>query len=91
VRMAVTMAECGVDTINLADTVGYANPAQVKRLFTRLRHAVGARAAAPICTIRAAGLANVVAALDAGVTTFDSSQAASAAALRARRHRQYRD
>src|SRR3974390_1109153 len=40
-RMAVTMAECGVDTVNLADTVGYANPAQVKRLFTRLRQGLG--------------------------------------------------
>jgi hydroxymethylglutaryl-CoA lyase len=36
-RMAATMAECGVDTVNLADTVGYANPGQIKRLFTRLR------------------------------------------------------
>ena len=35
------LAEAGVDTINLADTVGYANPAQVKRLFTRLRAEVG--------------------------------------------------
>ena len=52
-RMAVTMAECGVDTVNLADTVGYANPAQVRRLFTRLRQALGAGAAARICTIRA--------------------------------------
>jgi hydroxymethylglutaryl-CoA lyase len=74
-RMAVTMAECGVDTINLADTVGYANPAQVKRLFTRLRHDIGAKSgAAHLHNTRGQGLANVVAALDAGVTTFDSSQ-----------------
>src|ERR1700676_2777424 len=68
-RMAVTMAECG------ADTVGYANPAQVKRLFTRLRQAVGKKSgAAHLHNTRGQGLANVVAALDAGVTTFDSSQ-----------------
>src|SRR6267154_1477627 len=74
-RMAVTMAECGVDTVNLADTVGYANPAQVKRLFTRLRHDIGAKSgAAHLHNTRGQGLANVVAALDAGVTTFDSSQ-----------------
>jgi hydroxymethylglutaryl-CoA lyase len=76
IRMAVTMAECGVDTINLADTVGYANPAQIKRLFRRLRQEVGAKSGgAHLHNTRGQGLANVVAALDAGVTTFDSSQA----------------
>ena len=74
-RMAETMAECGVDTVNLADTVGYANPAQVKRLFTRLRQALGAKSGgAHLHNTRGQGLANVVAALDAGVTTFNSSQ-----------------
>jgi len=74
-RMAVTMAECGVDTVNLADTVGYANPAQVRRLFTRLRQALGPKSGgAHLHNTRGQGLANVVAALDAGVTTFDSSQ-----------------
>jgi hydroxymethylglutaryl-CoA lyase len=74
-RMAATMAECGVDTVNLADTVGYANPAQVKRLFTRLRQEVGGKSGgAHLHNTRGQGLANVVAALDAGVTTFDSSQ-----------------
>jgi hydroxymethylglutaryl-CoA lyase len=73
-RLAVTMAECGVDTINLADTVGYANPAQVKRLFTRLRQTVGDKSGgAHLHDTRGLGLANVVAALEAGVTTFDSS------------------
>jgi hydroxymethylglutaryl-CoA lyase len=74
-RIAVTMAECGVDTVNLADSVGYANPAQIRRLFTRLRQAVGAKSGgAHLHNTRGQGLANVVAALDAGVTTFDSSQ-----------------
>src|SRR6202049_574282 len=97
-RMAVTMAECGVDTVNLADTVGYANPAQVKRLFTRLRQAVGAKSGgAHLHNTRGQGLANVVAALDAGVTTFDSSPGGiggwpyAPRGTRARRHRQYRD
>ena len=74
-RLAATMVECGVDTVNLADTVGYANPAQVKRLFVRLRQEVGAKSGgAHLHNTRGQGLANVVAALDAGVTTFDSSQ-----------------
>jgi len=64
-----------VDTVNLSDTVGYANPAQVRRLFTRVRQEIGAKTgAAHLHNTRGQGLANVVAALDVGVTTFDSSQ-----------------
>jgi hydroxymethylglutaryl-CoA lyase len=74
-RMAAAMVKAGSDTINLADTVGYANPAQVKRLFTRLRAEVGDKTGgAHLHNTRGQGLANVVAALDAGITTFDSSQ-----------------
>ncbi len=74
-RMAVTMAEAGVDMVNLADTVGYANPVQVRRLFTRVREAIGELCGgAHFHNTRGQGLANVVAALDAGVRTFDSSQ-----------------
>jgi hydroxymethylglutaryl-CoA lyase len=75
VRMAVTMAEAGVDAVNLSDTVGYANPAQVKRLFTKVRAEIGDKTGgAHLHNTRGQGLANVVAALDVGVTTFDSSQ-----------------
>ena len=74
-RLAAAMVEAGSDTVNLADTVGYANPAQVKRLFTRLRAEVGDKTGgAHLHNTRGQGLANVVAALDAGITTFDSSQ-----------------
>jgi hydroxymethylglutaryl-CoA lyase len=74
-RMAAAMADAGSDAINLADTVGYANPAQVKRLFHRVRAAVGDKTGgAHLHNTRGQGLANVVAALDVGVTTFDSSQ-----------------
>jgi hydroxymethylglutaryl-CoA lyase len=45
VRMTVVMAECGVDSINLSDSVGYANPAQVRRLFTQVRNAIGEKTA----------------------------------------------
>ncbi|AMR80543.1 hydroxymethylglutaryl-CoA lyase [Cupriavidus nantongensis] len=75
IRVSVRMAELGVDEVGLSDSVGYANPAQVKRLFTRLREEVGNKAGgAHFHNTRGQGLANVVAALDAGVTTFDSSQ-----------------
>ncbi|MFJ4153457.1 hydroxymethylglutaryl-CoA lyase [Pseudomonas sp. NPDC089752] len=75
IAMAVKMAELGVDEVGLADTVGYANPAQVRRVFTRLRNELGTVAgSAHFHNTRGQGLANVVAALEAGVTTFDASQ-----------------
>lgn len=75
IRLAVLIAEAGADSVGLSDTTGMGNPAQVKRLFTRLRAELGEKAGgAHLHNTRGQGLANVVAALDAGVTTFDSSQ-----------------
>ncbi len=76
IRLAVNLAAAGADSVGLSDTTGMGNPAQVKRLFTRLRAELGSRAGgAHLHNTRGQGLANVWAALDAGVTTFDSSQA----------------
>jgi hydroxymethylglutaryl-CoA lyase len=73
--MAERLARAGADSIGLSDGVGYGNPAQVRRMFTRLRAELGQRAGgAHLHNTRGQGLANVVAALEAGVTTFDSSQ-----------------
>lgn len=75
VRLAVALAEEGVDDIGLSDTTGMANPAQVRRLFGLVRAEIGARTgAAHLHNTRGLGLANCLAALDAGVRTFDSSQ-----------------
>jgi hydroxymethylglutaryl-CoA lyase len=74
-RLAVMTADAGAESVGLSDSVGYANPAQVKRMFTRLQHELGDKAgAAHFHNTRGQGLANVVAALDAGVRTFDASQ-----------------
>jgi hydroxymethylglutaryl-CoA lyase len=74
-QLAVKLAEAGADSIGLSDSVGFANPAQVKRMFGHLRREIGEKAgAAHFHNTRGQGLANVVSALDAGVTTFDSSQ-----------------
>jgi hydroxymethylglutaryl-CoA lyase len=74
-RISHIMAECGVDEVGPSDTSGYAEPRQVRRLFTRLRAELGDKAGgAHFHNTRGQGLANVVAALDVGVTTFDASQ-----------------
>ncbi len=76
IRLAVLAAEAGADSVGLSDTTGMGNPAQVRRLFTRLRAELGSKAGgAHLHNTRGQGLANVVAALEAGVTTFDSSLA----------------
>lgn len=74
VRLAVACVEAGCDEVGLADTTGYANPEQVKRVFRKVRAAIGDRlGGAHLHNTRGLGLANVVAALDVGVRTFDSS------------------
>jgi hydroxymethylglutaryl-CoA lyase len=73
--MAVMLARAGADSIGLSDTTGYANPVQVRRMFARLRTEIGDKTGgAHLHNTRGQGLANVVAALEAGVSTFDSSQ-----------------
>jgi hydroxymethylglutaryl-CoA lyase len=75
-RLAAQMAQLGVDEVGLSDTSGYANPAQIRRLFLRLQSELGEQAGgAHLHNTLGLGLANVVAALEVGVTTFDSSQA----------------
>jgi hydroxymethylglutaryl-CoA lyase len=75
IGMAVKCARAGADSVGLSDSVGYANPTQIKRMFTRLNRELGDKAGgAHLHNTRGQGLANVVAALDAGVTTFDASQ-----------------
>ncbi|WP_226354911.1 hydroxymethylglutaryl-CoA lyase [Pseudonocardia sp. ICBG601] len=74
IEYAVRAADAGAGSVGLSDTTGYADPARVRRLFTRLSAELGDRAGgAHLHNTRGQGLANVVAALDAGVRTFDSS------------------
>lgn len=75
IRLAGRLAEAGADSVGLSDTTGYGNPAQVGNLFSRLRRELGEKAGgAHFHNTRGLGLANVVAALEVGVRTFDSSQ-----------------
>jgi len=74
IRLAARCIEAGADESGLSDTVGYANPAQVRRLFRRLRAELGDKAgAAHMHNTRGLGLANCLAAYEEGVRVFDSS------------------
>jgi len=73
VRIAAALAEF-CDCVALADTVGYANPAQIRRVFARVRKEIGAKLeAAHLHNTRGLGLANALAAYEEGVRHFDSS------------------
>jgi hydroxymethylglutaryl-CoA lyase len=74
IRLATLCADAGADSVGLSDTTGMGNPAQVKRLFKRLHTELGDKAGgAHLHNTRGQGLANVWAAIEVGVTTFDSS------------------
>ena len=74
-EMAEKLIAAGCDEVGLSDTTGFASPVQV-RDYTRHIHAlVGAERLTGIHlhNTRGQGLANVMAALEAGLTTIDSS------------------
>jgi hydroxymethylglutaryl-CoA lyase len=75
VRLAEALMAAGCDEVGLADTSGYANPAQVKDLVRRVKSAVGDHALSGLHlhNTRGLGLANVIAGLEVGITTLDSS------------------
>jgi hydroxymethylglutaryl-CoA lyase len=77
VRLAAALCEAGCDEVGLADSVGYANPAQVRDLVVRVRAVTGTQkfAGLHLHNTRGLGLANVVAGLEVDVDTFDSSMA----------------
>jgi hydroxymethylglutaryl-CoA lyase len=73
VRIAAALAEF-CDGVALADTVGYANPAQVRRLFKKVKAEIGPKLeGAHFHNTRGLGLANALAAYEEGVRAFDSS------------------
>lgn len=72
-RLAQAALDAGADCISLADTVGYADPRQVKDIFTKVFAFAGDKL---VCghfhDTRGLGLANVMASLEAGVSRFDA-------------------
>ena len=72
-RLLRAVLDVGVDQVGLADTVGYADPLMVSRLFEQCFSVAGARlACGHFHDTRGLGLANVYAAWQAGVRRFDA-------------------
>jgi hydroxymethylglutaryl-CoA lyase len=72
-----SVIRAGADCSGLADTTGMANPAQVKRLFERAIKTLGKEkvGGAHMHNTRGLGLANCLAAYEAGIRDFDASLA----------------
>lgn len=76
VEVARRAAAAGANLVHASDTVGYGNPAQVKRLTTRLKRELGEKLGpGHFHNTRGQGLANAVAAIEAGATGLDASLA----------------
>ncbi|HEX9719664.1 MAG TPA: hydroxymethylglutaryl-CoA lyase [Ramlibacter sp.] len=72
-RLLRSVLDAGADRVGLADTVGYADPRMVHDLFERSFAVAGERlACGHFHDTRGLGMANVMAALDTGVTRFDA-------------------
>jgi hydroxymethylglutaryl-CoA lyase len=72
--IAAALAEAGAVEIGFGDTTGMANPLQVRSFFEAAFEALpGVELTAHFHNTRGQGLANVLAALEAGVSSFESS------------------
>jgi hydroxymethylglutaryl-CoA lyase len=73
--IARRLRDAGAQEIGFGDTTGMANPLQVREYFPAAREALGGEVelTAHFHNTRGQGLANVLAALDAGVRSFESS------------------
>ncbi|NCF26557.1 MAG: hydroxymethylglutaryl-CoA lyase [Gammaproteobacteria bacterium] len=74
-RLAGRFAEAGADELAICDTVGYANPTEVKALLSRVvkEYGDGVDIAAHFHDTRGLGLANVYASLEAEVFRYDAT------------------
>jgi hydroxymethylglutaryl-CoA lyase len=74
-RIARELRDAGAEEIGFGDTTGMANPRQVGRFFPALADALGPEVelTAHFHNTRGQGLANVLAALNAGCRSFESS------------------
>ncbi|HEY8867390.1 MAG TPA: hydroxymethylglutaryl-CoA lyase [Solirubrobacteraceae bacterium] len=72
--IARALVDAGAEEIGFGDTTGMANPVQVREFFAAARAALpGVELTAHFHNTRGQGLANVLAALESGVDSFESS------------------
>jgi hydroxymethylglutaryl-CoA lyase len=73
--IARALRDAGAQEVGFGDTTGMANPRQVREFFRAARVALGAEVelTAHFHNTRGQGLANVLAALEAGIDSFESS------------------
>jgi hydroxymethylglutaryl-CoA lyase len=74
-EIATRLRDAGAEEVAFGDTTGMANPRQVREFFASARDSLGAdvELTAHFHNTRGQGLANVLAALEAGVDSFESS------------------
>ncbi len=74
-EIAARLRDAGAQEVGFGDTTGMANPRQVREFFTLARERLGegVELTAHVHNTRGLGLANVLAALEAGVRSFVSS------------------
>jgi hydroxymethylglutaryl-CoA lyase len=73
-ELAAALAAAGAVEVGFGDTTGMANPVQVRSFFERARAELpGVQLTAHFHNTRGQGLANVLAALEAGCESFESS------------------
>jgi hydroxymethylglutaryl-CoA lyase len=74
-ELATRLVDAGARELIFGDTTGMANPVQVRGFFARMGESLGDRAelTAHFHNTRGSGLANVLAALEAGCESFESS------------------
>ncbi|KEA65244.1 Hydroxymethylglutaryl-CoA lyase [Marinobacterium lacunae] len=74
IRIAQACLDAGVDTVGVADTVGYGGPTEVSAVCERMTRLLSGRPyVVHLHNTRGTGLANAAAALKAGATIFDAS------------------
>jgi hydroxymethylglutaryl-CoA lyase len=74
-EIAARLRDAGAQEVGFGDTTGMANPRQVRELFEQARESLGegVELTAHFHNTRGQGLANALAALEAGVCSFESS------------------
>lgn len=77
IRLGLMCLEAGADEVAPSDTVGYANPAQVTRVYRRCFEEFGVKqtGGAHFHNTRGLGIANCLAAFEVGIKSFDTSLA----------------